>query len=177
MKMKLTSLLVGMHFRPPAKTLLASLPSGTPLRLQPEPENPFDPLAVAVFVSPAAFPASQLPILESALPNNGFTLEEIQAQNEWHLGYVAASDGKPLVKANASGANLVGNAEFLPVVQEQNLSGGLCHGLLGFAGDGSPTVVIDSEVPVPIQSALDAEDEDDNLSSGALALKYSGDNR
>lgn len=158
---KLTSLLVGMHFRPPAKTLLASLPSGTPLRLQPEPENPYDPLAVAVFVPSTAFPDSQKPILESALPNNGFTLEEVLAQNEWHLGYVGASDGKPLAKANASGGNFVGNAEFLPVVQAQNLEGGLCHGLLGFAGDGSPTVQIDSELPVDTETGEDIDDLDD----------------
>lgn len=156
----LISLLVGMHFRPPAKTLLASLPSGTPLRLQPEPENPYDPLAVAVFVSSAAFPDSQKPILESVLPNNGFTLEEVLAQSEWHLGYVGASDGKPLAKANASGGNFVGNAEFLPIVRQHNIERGQCNGLLGFAGDGSPMVIIDTD---------NALDEDFDYEKGRMA--------
>jgi len=42
--------IVGMHFRPPAKALVAALPSGTPLLLEPEPTNQYDPFAVKVLV-------------------------------------------------------------------------------------------------------------------------------
>lgn len=105
----LTSLLVGMHFRPPAKTLLASLPAGTRLRLEAEPGNPYDENAIAVLLDSAELPESQHPTLEQALPANGSSLEEVLAQRWWHLGYVAASGGKPLL-----GTNYSGNADWLP---------------------------------------------------------------
>ena len=42
--------LVGSHFRPPAKALLASLPAGFHLELRPEPLNPYDPNAIEVWL-------------------------------------------------------------------------------------------------------------------------------
>lgn len=140
----LTSLLVGMHFRPPAKTILASLPAGARLRLQPEPENPYDESAVAVYVSPTEFPEGQHQILEIALPNSGFTLEDVMAQPEWHIGYIAATGGKPLLKAGMT----IGNLEFLPLVRAQNNMEGQCFGLLGFDGAGQPVVTIQAEQEV-----------------------------
>jgi hypothetical protein len=46
----LTGLMVGMHFRPPAKAVLEALPVGTTLWLRREPENPYDANAVQVLL-------------------------------------------------------------------------------------------------------------------------------
>ncbi len=42
--------IVGMHFRPPAKAIIAACPNGTPLILEPEPTNAYDPTAVKVLI-------------------------------------------------------------------------------------------------------------------------------
>lgn len=152
----LTSLLVGMHFRPPAKTLLASLPAGAKLALRPEPENPYDENAVAVYVSPAEFPASQLPILESALPNNGFTLEDVQRQPEWQLGYVAATGNKPLLKAGL----VTGNLEFLPIVRQWCAANGTCVATLGFDATGNPLVILGDGIEADEGEAADEIEHD-----------------
>lgn len=47
----LTCPIVGAYFRPPARVVLSHLPLGTPLELDPEPENEHDPNAIAVYVS------------------------------------------------------------------------------------------------------------------------------
>ena len=110
----LSTLLVGMHFRPPAKQTVSCLPSGTPLRLQPEPDNPYDPEALQVWVRSAHIPESQWEALGDALQGTGFSLEDLLAQDEWHLGYVARSGGKPLEKAGLA----AGNAEFSAALAE-----------------------------------------------------------
>ena len=79
---------VGAHFRPPAKGILEALPSGCPLRLRPEPDNPFDPNAVMVCVASASVPPTAHERLAQGLPLWGSSLEEFLAQPEWHLGYV-----------------------------------------------------------------------------------------
>jgi hypothetical protein len=83
--------LVGAHFRPPAKALLAHLPTGAQLMLRPEPDNQFDSNAVAVLVNPAQVPKSQHRELENDALSYGFDLEEILSRAEWHLGYVKAT--------------------------------------------------------------------------------------
>ena len=111
----LTSLLVGAHFRPPAKTLLAHLPSGCPLLLQPEPGNQYDPDALQVLVDPVVIPVGQHSQLSAELPLQGATLEQVLSAGPIHLGFVAKSGGKPLLKAIADSGGqlqLVGNAEF-----------------------------------------------------------------
>ncbi len=65
----LTSLLVGDHFRPPAKLVLQHLPAGTQLQLELEDDNPYDAEAVRVYVSVLEIPQSQYSALESELPN------------------------------------------------------------------------------------------------------------
>ena len=49
--------LVGAYFRPPAQQLLRHLPSGTELVLEPEPENPHDPNAIAVYTRSSSIPS------------------------------------------------------------------------------------------------------------------------
>lgn len=109
--MSLTSILVGAHFRPPAKLLLEHLPSGTPVLLEPEPDNPYDENAVKVWLAPGEIPASEYDELREALVGFGTSLDEILATDRVHLGYVAASGGKPLAIARERREGLVGNEE------------------------------------------------------------------
>jgi hypothetical protein len=75
----ITTSLVGAHFRPPAKALLAVLPTGHPLFLRPEPTNEYDSNAVQVALRTA-----------------------VLSQEEWHLGYLprAAKGNKALEEWN-----------------------------------------------------------------------------
>lgn len=97
----LTGLLVGSHFRPPAKQLLAVLPSGSKLELRPEPQNPYDPDAVAVYLAKSVLmelPAKALASLEDSLPSCGWTIRLLQGQPEIQLGYLARAGNRDLGK-------------------------------------------------------------------------------
>lgn len=85
--------IVGAYYRPPAKAILQVLPGGAPLRLRPEPSNRFDPDAVQVCVSTDAIPESQHQELELLASGHGMSLEDILAQEEWHIGYVPRGCG------------------------------------------------------------------------------------
>ena len=80
--------IVGAHFRPPAKAILASLPTGAVLSLVPEPENPFDSNAIAVFVEPKEIPPSEHETLNETAQGMGFSIEDILTAPAWHLGYI-----------------------------------------------------------------------------------------
>lgn len=80
--------IVGAHFRPPAKAILASLPAGAALSLVPEPSNPFDSNAIAVFVEPKEIPPSEHETLAETARGMGFTIEDILTAPAWHLGYI-----------------------------------------------------------------------------------------
>lgn len=145
---KLTLLLVGTHFHPPAVTLLATLPAGVPLGLCPEPENPYDPDAVLCQL-PAEFArwlqGQSLEItarLEEALPQQGVTLEQLLSTLPCVLGHVGKSGGKPLAKAasEAGMPELAGNREILEA------NGGDLAGYsarLAFAPSGSPLIEVE----------------------------------
>lgn len=100
----ITTQLVGAHFRPPAKALLACLPAGHPLLLRPEPTNEYDANAVQVVLRTD----SLLPLLtESAfgeeldaqLAGQGHSLETLQEADEWHLGYLPrVAKGNPALE-------------------------------------------------------------------------------
>lgn len=82
--------IVGMHFRPPASAVLALLPGGCPLRLEPEPENQYDQDAIRVRVSPeAVLSLGSKAQLEETLPNFGWTLSQLFAARWLQLGYCA----------------------------------------------------------------------------------------
>lgn len=49
-RVQLTAPIVGMHFRPPAKDVIALLPAGVKLELRRQPDNEYDPFAVQVFL-------------------------------------------------------------------------------------------------------------------------------
>lgn len=118
---KLTLLLVGTHFHPPAKTLLEALPAGCPLELLAEPDNPYDENAVKCQLGPewADWLMEQAPSvresLEASLPNQGATLEQVLSTLPLMLGHVGASGGKPLAKAGGEAGmpTLSGNRELL----------------------------------------------------------------
>lgn len=120
----LTSLLVGMHFRPPAKQILSGLPPGTQLTLVLQDDNPYDDQAIAVMLEalPGDFPDAVL---------NGTGFDRVDLDWPLHLGFVAASGGKPLQKAGLA----VGNREF-----RQARSAWPAEGTLRFGGDGEPLV-------------------------------------
>lgn len=78
----------GSYYRPPAKALLDSLPVGTLLTLLAEPDNEFDPNAIAIFLASANVPVTSHPALRAALGPFGTSLEEV-LDIEWHhLGYI-----------------------------------------------------------------------------------------
>lgn len=134
----LTSLLVGAHFRPPAKQVIACLPSGAPLALQPEPENPYDEHALRVLVWPREVPPAVRPELESCLEGTGTSLQELlDTEEPLFIGYVAASGGKPLVKAGLT----TGNQEFGAALAADPSA----QATLAFGPDGSPRVQLSSE--------------------------------
>lgn len=115
---KMLSLLVGVHFRPPAKALVAHLPAGAPVYLQPEPGNQYDENAIQVL-----FDGAELPKIEDEEARNaretdflsqGFSEEEIRDNPEmWHLGYIAKTGGKPL-----AGKPWAGNVEVKKALQK-----------------------------------------------------------
>lgn len=86
--------IVGMHFRPPAKAILQCLPQGTTLHLRREPDNQYDPNATKVLVRSADIPEGQYQELDTLVAGYGTTIQEILAQSEWFLGYIAAKSGE-----------------------------------------------------------------------------------
>ena len=83
----LISLLVGAHFRPPAKQLLTALPAGQSLLLIPEPDNPYDSNAVKVAVVPETIDIDNA-IINSALEGTGSVIEDFSPVEPLHLGYL-----------------------------------------------------------------------------------------
>lgn len=136
----LTAVLVGMHFRPPAKLILETLPAGAELQLVHEADNPYDGDAVRVYVRLSAVPASQLARLEAELPGFGWSIEEFHQRIElgeaFQLGYLAAGKNKVLKGQE----ELVSNSIFL-AAQEQ-VSWSECQISLGFSPSGLPLVVL-----------------------------------
>lgn len=93
--MRVTSVIVGARFRPPAAGLLSVLGASAPLVVRREPSNPYDPNALQVLVETSTL--AKLPIrqLQSACEGFGFGAEELcgrDAPSEWHLGYVPRGD-------------------------------------------------------------------------------------
>lgn len=80
--------IVGVHFRPPAKSILAHLSARCPLRVRPEPTNPYDEFALQVLVASADIPQSEHDELGNDASFFGHSLESILEQPEWHLGYI-----------------------------------------------------------------------------------------
>ncbi len=142
------TLIVGAHFRPQAKQLLAALAAGHPLRLEEDNENAYDAAAVRVMldlVDDAGLPTLSeisLASLEVELPNAGLTLEQLMSTGPIQLGFLPAQGGKPLAKARTTEPSLLGNVQ---VREFMMLGEGLYSATLGFSLDGAPRLVIEVE--------------------------------
>ena len=79
--------IVGMKFRPPAQALINSLAVGVPLTVIAEPENAYDPNAIAVWLYSKDIPEASQEALKETLPSSGFTLDRVLSEEVWHLGY------------------------------------------------------------------------------------------
>ncbi len=147
-----TTLLVGAHFRPPAKQVLARLAAGTPLQLEIDNENAYDPEAIRVTVDPREIPESQFSELDPELNQVGITLEQLMSAGPIWLGFIPASGGKPLAKARQAEPGLIGNHEVREMMASADgtlLNDPTLYSVeLAFALDGSPraTITTNSEV-------------------------------
>lgn len=90
--------IVGAHFRPPAKGILAVLPTGTKLVVRPEPTNEFDPNAMMVLVRTSEIPHTLSEDLELHTAPQGYSATDIFEQAEWHLGYIPKGIAAVLVE-------------------------------------------------------------------------------
>ena len=85
--------IVGAHFRPPAKAILAFLPADAPLKLRREASNQFDPNAIAVWVPTSSIPDSCSEALDAEAQLYGSDIGQIMMEKEWQLGYIPAKGG------------------------------------------------------------------------------------
>lgn len=139
---KLVTLIVGAHFRPPAKQLLNYLPMGAALTLLPDDSNEYDALAVKVQVDPNLVPASQWPALDAELLETGNTIEQVLSAGPVQLGFIPAQGGKPLEKARALEPHLAGNAQVRELLGLEQSGQGSLAVQLAFGPDGSPRAEI-----------------------------------
>lgn len=127
--------LVGAHFRPPAKALIQALPSSHRLELRPEPSNPYDPNAIAVWLDAATIPDDILQDeLRFTLPGMGQDVDGLLSERWWQLGYIAKDQAaiyqEPVTLAIAA------NNEEAP---DDPWTGFPCA--LAFDGSGKPAVL------------------------------------
>lgn len=99
--------LVGMRFRKPAEKVLATLASGWPLLLEPEPDNPYDAKAIKVSVEVSGLDETSGLVEDFADCGLDF-VEMVEAGDAFHLGYLADSDGKVCQKTGGPGNREVG---------------------------------------------------------------------
>lgn len=99
---QMTFPIVGAHFRPPAKGILAALAASTPLILIPEPGNPYDPNAIQVIVDLQQNDDQDWDLIERECSAFGFTIDQLRSQGRWHLGYVPRENPPKVPIGNAS---------------------------------------------------------------------------
>lgn len=82
--------IVGAHFRPPAKFLLQCFRLDQELVLIPEPDNPYDPNAIAVHVLTLSIPAdaAMAAAIDDKCSGSGHDNESIREPSSWHLGFI-----------------------------------------------------------------------------------------
>ena len=92
------SLIVGAHFRPPAKVLLTELPLNFPLVLHQEPENEYSKTgkAVKVLLPTAGLPESFWEKVEPQLERFGSSRENLELATPVHVGYVAEKNSEDI---------------------------------------------------------------------------------
>lgn len=131
--------IVGAWHRPPAKTVLEHLATGTELVLSPETSNPHDEFAIKVFVDLAGLESGVREALVAALDEAGSDFVELLEAGLFQLGYCAATNGKPLGKIAAawaqSGLQAAGNVAVGEMMMESRH-----EAKLAFGPDGTPAV-------------------------------------
>ena len=103
--------IVGAHFRPPAKAIVQVLPSGCPLQVIPEPDNPYDANALKVCVMTSDIPEDQHQALDELAAGYGSSWADIAVQEQWHLGYIPRTDAVNLAP-QLSGETAIGELTF-----------------------------------------------------------------
>lgn len=158
MTQTITTSLVGAHFRPPAKALLACLPAGHPLHLRPEPTNEYDENAVQVLLASSSIPTDEFirDELETQLAGQGYDLETVLGEAEWHLGY--------LPKAAKGNAELeswqIGVQKAIHEFCQSCPQGTTLQATLTFDSAGKPALIIPwPPVPTSSPQAGDLSDE------------------
>ena len=105
--------IVGAHFRPPAKAILAGITQGTKLFLRAEPTNPFDPNAIQVLLNPKNLNPDDEQNLNSELSGFGKDYSDLFTQSDWHLGYIRKEIAKVLRESGIIQPNQEYEVEFL----------------------------------------------------------------
>lgn len=128
--------LVGSYHRAPAKQVLSVLPIDCKLTLEPEPDNPYDPMAIQVFVHLGAnFPIAKTSQLSSALEGTGWdAVELLTSHDPLHIGYIPRSGAK-------TARNGPGNREVIEAIATPEGDRPF-EARLGVAPEGHPTVII-----------------------------------
>ncbi len=134
-----TTLIVGAHFRPPAKQVLAHLAQGAPLQLVLDNENAYDAAAVKVMFDPKHIPETEWSSLDEELLETGNTIEQVLSAGPIQLGFIPAQEGKPLAKARLAEPELLGNLQVRELMDggEAGADQAEFEATLGFAPDGS----------------------------------------
>lgn len=97
--------IVGMHFRPPAKHLVAALPLGSPLTLVRDPENSYEQkartsngtaAAIKVFLPTADLPEVFWTEVEPHLAGCGSSREELLIQPP-HIAFIASKGNESVL--------------------------------------------------------------------------------
>lgn len=118
-------LLVGMRFRPPSAKILASLPTGFALHLHPDEYGTHsgtphqDPQAVAVYVE---LHRDELESIEEDIVASGWSIEDVLAEGQWHIGFLARQENRELqgkIAAYGAAYGLTGAAMILEILQGQ----------------------------------------------------------
>ena len=91
------SLIVGAWHHPPAQAILDYLTYNAELLLRAEPQNPYDPNAIQIWVPRSAIEKIDLKDeLDSRLRDFGTNLPELLKESMWHLGYIPRHDAEQL---------------------------------------------------------------------------------
>lgn len=142
--------IAGAWHRPPAKQILASVPKGIRLMLQPEFTNQYDPQAVKVLLDPSEIPGDFDELVDAGLENvpreklpEGMESMEVirEAKTPLFLGYLARTGGKPLF-----GTDYPGNQEFLSHLGDDvSIWSMKPLGTLEFDANGDPLFSLDED--------------------------------
>ena len=131
----LTTLIVGSNFKPHARALLRALPSGTPLGLDPEPDNLHDSNAVAVWYN------FWLDSASNRLPTNLRQVLETNAPNahKLQLGYIPRPGNQDLLR-QPDASSLCDNLTISSALTQPDWHAELC-----FGPNGDPRVRLISD--------------------------------